>query len=134
MYFVTICTQNRIHYFGEISEGEMQLSQIGEMADKYWHEIPEHFPFVVLDEFVVMPDHIHGIINIDKPINCNGDLSNDNFGSPIETQDFASLRPQPKNKFGPQSKSINPPSPLTKFTIQIQHITSIPKQHLLDSN
>lgn len=66
LYYVTICTHDRIHFFGEILNGEMQLSQIGEMAHKYWHEIPSHFPFVKLDAFVVMPDHIHGIIIIDK--------------------------------------------------------------------
>lgn len=45
---------------------KMQLSEIGLLAQKYWLEIPIHFPFVVLDEFVVMPDHVHGIIVIDK--------------------------------------------------------------------
>ncbi|WP_430932173.1 transposase [Saccharicrinis sp. 156] len=65
-YFVTICTQNREHYFGEIENNEMILSEIGKMADKYWYEIPEQFPFVKLDEFVVMPNHIHGIVVIDK--------------------------------------------------------------------
>jgi REP element-mobilizing transposase RayT len=45
---------------------KMQLSEIGLLAQKYWLEIPIHFPFVVLDEFVVMPDHVHGIMVIDK--------------------------------------------------------------------
>ena len=67
-YFVTICTQNREHYFGEIFNGVMQLSEIGEMANKFWLEIPNHFPFVELDEFVVMPNHVHGIIIINKPV------------------------------------------------------------------
>ena len=66
-YFVTICTQNREHYFGEITNGIMQLSEIGYMANKYWSEIPKHFPFVELDEFVIMPNHVHGIIVINKP-------------------------------------------------------------------
>jgi putative transposase len=65
-YFVTICTQNREHYFGKIIHGEMQLSEIGELAQKYWNEIPQHFPFVELGAFVVMPNHTHGIIVIDK--------------------------------------------------------------------
>jgi len=65
-YFVTICTQNREYYFGEIFNGTMQLSEIGEMANKFWLEIPNHFPFAELDEFVVMPNHIHGIIIINK--------------------------------------------------------------------
>lgn len=44
----------------------MELNQIGELADRYWYEIPEHFPFVELGNFVVMPNHIHGILIINK--------------------------------------------------------------------
>ena len=66
MYFITICTQNRVHFFGKIINKKMQLNEIGEMAEKYWNEIPQHFPFVKLDAFVVMPNHIHGILIIDK--------------------------------------------------------------------
>jgi len=65
-YFVTICTHNRIHYFGEVENGKMVLSALGEAAEKCWYEIPRHFPFVKLGSFVVMPDHVHGIIIIDK--------------------------------------------------------------------
>jgi REP element-mobilizing transposase RayT len=67
-YFITICTKNRISYFGEITNGEMILSQIGQFVDKYWREIPTHFPRVQLDEFVVMPNHVHGIINIETVV------------------------------------------------------------------
>ena len=65
-YFVTICTQNRFHYFGDVVNGEMQLSPIGKLARKYWMEIPQHFPFVKINAFVVMPNHMHGIIVIDN--------------------------------------------------------------------
>lgn len=65
-YFITICTQNRNHFFGKIIYQEMQLSEIGKLAQKYWLEIPEHFPFVALGNFVVMPNHFHGILIIDK--------------------------------------------------------------------
>ena len=117
-YFITICTQNREHYFGEIENNKMQLSEIGKMANKYWFEIPEHFPFVKLDAFVVMPNHIHGIIVIDKPNNDeNIDVTVTATATAIvETQNFASLPPSPplppppqspsKNKFGPQSKNL----------------------------
>jgi hypothetical protein len=67
-YFVTICTANKEHFFGEIANGEMQLSETGKMAHDFWSEIPNHFPFVILGEFVVMPNHVHGIVIIDKPI------------------------------------------------------------------
>ncbi|MDD5770587.1 MAG: transposase [Candidatus Gracilibacteria bacterium] len=65
-YFITICTKNRENYFGEIIDGKMILNEIGKIAEKYYLEITKHFPFVILDEFVIMPNHIHGIIIIDK--------------------------------------------------------------------
>jgi len=54
-------------FFGEINDGEMVLNDVGLLAEKYWMEIPDHFLFVELGEFVVMPNHMHGIIVIDKP-------------------------------------------------------------------
>lgn len=50
-YFITICTQNREHYFGEIANHEMQLNEIGKLANQFWIEIPNHFPFVELGEY-----------------------------------------------------------------------------------
>ena len=64
LYFITICTQNRDCMFGEITDGKMELSRIGKMAEKSWLEIPQHFPQVVLHDFVIMPNHVHGIIEI----------------------------------------------------------------------
>jgi REP element-mobilizing transposase RayT len=66
-YFITICTQNRVHYFGAIENGQMQLSEIGVIADVLWHEIPHHSPLVKLGAFVVMPNHIHGILILTEP-------------------------------------------------------------------
>ncbi len=109
LYFVTICTAHRECFFGEIDDGKMILSKIGEMAQKYWYEIPEHFPFVKLDEFVVMPNHIHGIIEIAKTDDKRDNVAGRNN---VETQNFASLQQpspqssQPKNKFGPQSNNL----------------------------
>lgn len=73
-YFITICTQNREHYFGEIVETQFIASEIGTLAEKYWMEIPQHFPYIELGNFVVMPNHVHGILIIDK--NANGDVGN----------------------------------------------------------
>ena len=61
-YFVTICTHNRVNYFGEIDKDQMKLSNIGQIATECWQQISEHFDDTALDEFVVMPNHIHGII------------------------------------------------------------------------
>ncbi len=64
MYFVTICTKNLGNVFGEIVNGRMILNNIGKIANEFWTEIPVHFSNIDLDECVVMPDHIHGIIEI----------------------------------------------------------------------
>ncbi|HRS90694.1 MAG TPA: hypothetical protein P5028_01435 [Candidatus Marinimicrobia bacterium] len=61
-YFITVCTQNRECLFGEILNGEMRLNEFGKMARQCWFEIPNHFPHVQLDEYIIMPNHIHGII------------------------------------------------------------------------
>ncbi|BAZ17576.1 hypothetical protein NIES4071_94560 [Calothrix sp. NIES-4071] len=67
-YFVTICTAQRECFFGNIVAGEMKLSAIGEIANKFWLEIPQHSSNnICLDTHVIMPDHIHGIIIIDNP-------------------------------------------------------------------
>ena len=98
-YFATICTRNHQMFFGDIIKSgteccpiyKMKLSEIGKIAEQYWQEIPKHFPFVNLDESIIMPNHIHGIIEIDK----------------VGTQNFVFLQTQYKNKFGPQSKNLS---------------------------
>lgn len=64
-YFVTICTKDKEKYFGKIENNTMILNELGEMVREYWLVIPEHFPYVILDEFIIMPNHIHGIIVIE---------------------------------------------------------------------
>ncbi len=64
LYFVTICTKNRVYYFGNVIDCEMHLSGIGRLADKFWNEIPDHFSGVQTDACIIMPDHVHGIIQI----------------------------------------------------------------------
>jgi len=63
-YFVTICTHDRACTFGEVIEGDMRLNPYGRVVDTYWSRIPRHFPHVMLDAWVVMPNHVHGIIVI----------------------------------------------------------------------
>lgn len=67
-YFVTICTKNRNHYFGEIFNGEMILNDIGIITEEIWFEIRIHYPSAILGAFVIMPNHIHGIIVIDYSV------------------------------------------------------------------
>lgn len=64
LYFVTIGTQDHKHYLGSIKNRKMQLNQAGEIAEKSWIEIPQHHNNVLLDAFVIMPNHIHGILLI----------------------------------------------------------------------
>ena len=61
-YFVTICAQNRDCLFGDIVDDDMQLNDAGRMIQTVWAELPVHYPGVGIDTFVVMPNHIHGII------------------------------------------------------------------------
>jgi putative transposase len=94
-YFITVCTKNRMRYFGDITcDGgaqrrtqkfaSLRTTVIGDVTRKYWYEIPCHFPFISLDEFVLMPDHLHGILRFNTTI--DGELK--------------------INRFGPQSKNL----------------------------
>ncbi len=97
-YFVTICTKNRERYFGEIMQpvgaqnfaspqvASLHPTTIGKIAHQYWLEIPNHFPFVILGEFIIMPDHVHGLIYFNKP--------------------EYPYRIQRPNEFGPQSQNL----------------------------
>jgi len=70
-YFVTICTQNRELLFGNIADGEIVLDDVGRIVEKCLLEIPEHYPNVKLDKFVIMPNHVHLIIVIHPFLNDN---------------------------------------------------------------
>lgn len=63
-YYMTICTQNRKYYFGDIVKEKMVYSQIGKFVKECWKEIPKHYPDTTLDTYQIMPNHIHGIIFI----------------------------------------------------------------------
>jgi hypothetical protein len=106
VYYVTICTHHRLCFFGEIMDGKMELSKIGSLANKYWLEIPAHFPFVKLRAFVIMPNHVHGIIMIDKTDDSDdGNSLDDPVCDPVagsivavETLHATSLRHKQQNK------------------------------------
>lgn len=66
MYFVTICVQNRERLFGFIDDGKMMLNELGKRISECWSSIPSKYPNASLDEWVVMPDHFHGIICINE--------------------------------------------------------------------
>ncbi len=72
-YYVTVCANGKC-IFGDVNNGKMVLNVYGNIIKQCWSAIPEHFSNIKLDEYVVMPDHIHGIIMIGG---CGDQLSND---------------------------------------------------------
>jgi REP element-mobilizing transposase RayT len=64
-YFVTIVTQDRVCLFGEVVDGEMMLNEFGRIVHAVWDDLPNHYPAVECGVFVVMPNHVHGIIVLD---------------------------------------------------------------------
>jgi hypothetical protein len=73
-YFVTICTRDRISLFGEIDQRTMMVNELGDIITACWSDLPHHFPNIQLDCFTVMPNHIHGLIEITdkRPANSVG--------------------------------------------------------------
>ncbi|MHB1279449.1 MAG: transposase [Bacteroidia bacterium] len=124
-YFITICTKNRIPYFGLIANGIAHKTSVASRAEECWLKIPEHYPFVKVHEYVVMPNHFHGILEICKigqdqaaelPPDClfikGLHESNDN--------------PRP-NRFAPQSNNLA--AIIRGFKIGV---TSFAREHLLE--
>jgi REP element-mobilizing transposase RayT len=68
LYFITICCFENRHLFGRIEGGIMVLNEAGRVAERCWKEIPEHFRDVVLHAFVIMPNHVHGILEIEESV------------------------------------------------------------------
>ncbi len=66
IYFVTICCYQRQNLFGSVNNGKMETNVIGQIVSNLWQKIPQHFLNVELDEFILMPDHLHGIIIISE--------------------------------------------------------------------
>lgn len=99
-YFITICAKNRENHFGNIVNGKIKLSNIGELAkNELWRTEKMRFN-IKLDEWVIMPNHLHAIIVIKNP----GPVETQCIG-PVETQCIASL--PYKNKFGPQKNNLS---------------------------
>jgi len=76
-YFITVCSYNKACLFGDITGNEMRLNDAGHMAQKWWRETAEKFRHIELDEFIIMPNHFHGIIviNHDNHNNCRGEVA-----------------------------------------------------------
>lgn len=63
-YFVTVCTHQRVHLFGQVADGGMMPNALGDIVQRCWDAIPEHMPHAAVGEFIVMPNHVHGIVVI----------------------------------------------------------------------
>jgi len=96
-YFVTLCTGGHRSLFGRIEGEEMRRARPGVIADQCWRAIPTHFPQVALDEFIVMPNHVHGIIWImDAPVDAAAHFVGATHASPL--RDTAGMPHGPKQR------------------------------------
>ena len=103
-YFVTICTKDRKHFFGDIVDEQMQLSEIGKIAESEWLKTPQIRPDMNLEmgEYVVMPNHFHGIIIIGK-----NEFNTQHIADGDACRDaMHCISTETPNKFGPQSKNL----------------------------
>jgi REP element-mobilizing transposase RayT len=103
-YFITICTHNRVCLFGEIMDGEMMLNDAGNIVKQCWLEIPNHFPHVGLDAFVVMPNHMHGIIILHENANV-GENNYSHLHLPTQNDHHIDL-PKQNNTFQLPSRLV----------------------------
>ncbi len=88
-YFVTICTENKKCLFGKISDEIMQLNKFGDMIHVCWNNLPKHFLHVRLDAYVIVPNHIHGIIIIaERDCNDNANGKGEAFSATRSGHDF----------------------------------------------
>ena len=87
-YFVTICSKDRECLLGDIIDHKMELNEYGRIVERYWINITNHYPYVYLDEYIIMPNHLHGILII------KNDLDNR-----VGVQNFEPLQRIKNNKF-----------------------------------
>jgi len=90
-YFITICTEDKHNYFGEIIGSKMHLSPIGVLADVFWYEIKNHTQNTKLDAFIVMPNHVHGILILTKNNNATDTNIEIKADADLETRHALSL-------------------------------------------
>lgn len=121
LYFITSCVKDRVCCFGKIetvgkgrdlslqSESKMILNQYGRIANDQWYWLAQQYPYVVLHEFVVMPNHIHGIIEINREniLAPHGDTHIEGTGRDVGTGRDLSLQRQPSSNPEIKIKSLS---------------------------
>lgn len=90
-YYITICTKDREHAFGEIKNGKLIETEQSKICESCWFDLPNHYPNCVLDAFVIMPNHVHGIILIDN-WRGGGDVSVEAGLKPASTTNASIVR------------------------------------------
>ena len=82
-YYVTLCTANRECLFGDVIQGKMELNALGRIVETEWRKTADIRPNVAVDEFVVMPNHVHGILVMRRGERCKRGPREARFGQPV---------------------------------------------------
>lgn len=98
-YFVTICVKPRLPVFGSIKNDQVILSDIGVQAHQCWQDIPKHFPNAQIDAYIIMPDHVHGIIIINPRRYVGPQVG-------LRHHHWYTKQQNGANIFGPQSRNL----------------------------
>ena len=124
LYFITLCTQNRACLFGKIENGKMILNDAGQIANECWLNISNHFPNVMLHEFIIMPNHVHGIIQLVGANNYSPEKISSEFSSPENISQ--ELNSSELNSPANNSPKINSP----ENNLSENQLTKIGNNHL----
>ena len=101
-YFITLVAKNRYCIFGSIAESDIKLNEIGELVVSCWLRIPDNFEHTTLDEFILMPNHLHGIIVIEEAVGMGEAFG----GIPQNVDNISSLNASPLQPIGTKSGSL----------------------------
>jgi putative transposase len=89
-YFITICAYQREEMFGAVVDGTMALNEFGEIVAKYWRWLSTQYPYVTLDEWVVMPNHLHGILVVNDTSPAESAMT-DTLRTKLEVSDISQM-------------------------------------------
>lgn len=123
-YFITICVNLRLPAFGNLNPPIMNLNPLGQIAHQFWSEIPLHYPNMSVDEFVIMPDHMHGLISLNQIVDTPRRL--ENLASQGTGRDVALQRLFHANAPPPVAAPPNPPIDPSRMRAQSPLPGSIP--------
>ena len=96
-YYVTICVQNRECLLGSVKDSLVELNKFGKIVDQKWNNIPKHFSNTTLDEYIIMPNHIHGIIGIFEGAKHFSKTNNFHLSSEVKVENQICVKNRYKN-------------------------------------